>query len=38
MSVSEVVFEEHLDAIHGKWNCLTSDEEEQILKIGKKFK
>jgi hypothetical protein len=38
MSVSEKIFEEHLEAIHGKWNVLSSEEEEQIMKIGKKFK
>lgn len=38
MSISEVIFEEHLDAIHGNWNRLSSEEEEQIMKIGGKFK
>ena len=37
MSVSEKIFEEHLDAIHGKWNVLSNEDEEQIMKIGKKF-
>lgn len=38
LCVSEVIFEEHLEAIHGKWTSLSAEDEEQIMKIGKKFK
>lgn len=38
ISISEQIFEEHLSALHGNWNRLTSDEEEQIMKICNKFK
>ncbi len=37
LSVGEEIFEEHLNAIHGKWHRLTPEEEEVIIKIGKKF-
>jgi hypothetical protein len=38
MSASEEIFEEHLDALHGKWNRLTKEEEEIIMVIAKRFK
>ena len=38
MSASEQTFEEHLSSISGKWNQLTQEEEEIILKIGARFK
>jgi hypothetical protein len=37
LTVTEKIFENHLDAIHGNFNNLTDEEEEQIMKIGKKF-
>jgi hypothetical protein len=38
MCASEQIFEEHLDVLHGKWNLLTKEEEETIIKITKRFK
>lgn len=38
MSIGEQLFEECLMSLHNKWNQLSSDEEEQIMEIGKKFK
>jgi hypothetical protein len=38
MSASEKIFEEHLSSISGRWNQLTQEEEETILKIGAKFR
>ena len=37
LSLGEKMFEEHLNAIHGKYHRLTPEEEEVIMKIGKKF-
>lgn len=34
---TEVLFEEALIKIHGKWNCLTAEEEELIKKIANRF-
>lgn len=34
----EETFENHLDSLRGKWNRLTQEDEETILKIAKKFK
>lgn len=36
-SCSEDKFEEALDVLHGKWNMLSTAEEEQILSIAKRF-
>ena len=38
MSANEQIFEEHLSSISGRWNQLTQEEEETILKIGAKFR
>jgi len=38
MSAPEQIFEEHLNALQGKWNSLTKEEEEIIMVIAKKFK
>jgi hypothetical protein len=38
MSAGEKIFEEHLSSISGRWNQLTQEEEETILKIGAKFR
>ena len=38
MSASEQTFEEHLSSISGRWNQLTQEEEETILKIGARFR
>ena len=38
MSASEQIFEEHLSSISGRWNQLTQEEEETILKIGARFR
>jgi len=38
MSADEQIFEEHLSSISGRWNQLTQEEEETILKIGAKFR
>lgn len=38
MSASEKIFEEHLLSISGRWNQLTQEEEELILKIGARFR
>lgn len=37
-NATEDSFEEHLNAIHGKWNMLSMSEEDVIMTIGKKFK
>ena len=37
MSAAEEIFEDHLLALRGKWNLLTNEEEETIIKIAKKF-
>lgn len=37
MGVSEIEFEESLDRLRGKWNLLTKEEEELIVKISKRF-
>lgn len=36
-SVSEQIFEESLDKLHGNWNMLTPEEESIILNIAKRF-
>lgn len=36
-SVSESLFEEALQKLHGKWNSLTKEEEEAIINIAKRF-
>lgn len=33
----EKIYEEALKKLHGKWNVLTKEEEEIILKISKRF-
>lgn len=38
MSATEEIFEDHLDALHGKWGMLTNEEEELIMKIANRFK
>lgn len=38
LSPSEVLFEEYLSILHGKWNMLSKEEEETIINIAKKFK
>lgn len=38
MSVGEELFEENLYALHGKWNVLSNEEENTIVKIAKRFK
>ena len=38
MSAREQIFEEHLLSISGRWNQLTQEEEETILKIGARFR
>lgn len=37
MSGVEVIYEEALTKLHGKWNRLTKEEEDFILKLGSKF-
>lgn len=36
-SISEANFEESLDRLRGKWNMLTSEEEQLIIKIASRF-
>ena len=36
-SASESEFETALNKLHGKWNSLTSEEEEKIINIAKRF-
>jgi hypothetical protein len=36
-SVAEQEFQEHLNALDGKWNLLTSEEEHTIKSIAKRF-
>lgn len=36
-SAPETEFEEALEKLHGKWNTLTSEEEQAILAIAKRF-
>ena len=36
-SVPESFFEEALRKLHGKWNMLTKEEEESIIKIANRF-
>jgi hypothetical protein len=36
-SASEMQYEEALDKLHGKWNMLSSDEEQTIINISKRF-
>lgn len=35
--VAELEFEDALDKLHGKWNVLSREEEEAIIKISKRF-
>ena len=37
MSGVEVTYEEALTKLHGKWNRLSKEEEDFILKLGSKF-
>jgi hypothetical protein len=37
MSAGEQVYENKLDKLHGKWNCLSKEDEETIIKIADKF-
>lgn len=37
VGVAESMYEEALDKLHGNWNMLSSDEEELIIKISKRF-
>jgi tRNA isopentenyl-2-thiomethyl-A-37 hydroxylase MiaE len=34
---SESIFEDALDKLHDKWNALSKEEEEAIIKISKRF-
>lgn len=34
---SEEFFEDALNKLHGKWNCLSKEEEELIINISKRF-
>lgn len=38
ISAPESIFEESLNALHDKWNMLSSEEEEIIMKIASRFK
>ena len=38
LSASEDIFEEHLNALHGRLHMLTNEEEETIIKIASKFR
>jgi hypothetical protein len=37
MSAGEQVYENKLDKLHGKWNRLSEEDEETIIKIADKF-
>ena len=37
MSAGEHVYENKLDKLHGKWNRLSKEDEEMIIKIADKF-
>jgi hypothetical protein len=37
ISVGESEFEDALDRLHGRWNVLSNEEEEAIIKISKRF-
>jgi hypothetical protein len=37
MSAGEHVYENKLDKLHGKWNRLSKEDEETIIKIADKF-
>lgn len=37
LSAAETEFEDALYKLHGKWNNLTSEEEQTIINISKKF-
>ena len=37
MSAGEQVYENKLDKLHGKWNRLSKEDEETIIKIADKF-
>lgn len=37
LSATESEFEEALNKLHGKWNMLTQEEEQAILKIASRF-
>jgi hypothetical protein len=36
-SISEANFEESLDKLRGRWNMLTSEEEQLIIKLASRF-
>lgn len=36
-SAGELYFEEQLNKLHGKWNQLSKEEEEYIVKLSKRF-
>lgn len=38
LSPGEVIFEDYLSVLHGKWNLLTKEEEETVINIAKRFK
>lgn len=37
LCISEMEYEDSLNRLHGKWNRLTAEEEQTIIKISKKF-
>ena len=37
VGIAESEFEDALDKLHGKWNVLSKEEEEVIVKISKRF-
>ena len=37
MSVPETIFEECLNNLHNKWNRLSNEDEEIIMRISKKY-
>lgn len=37
MGVGESFYEEALNKLHGKWNCLSQEEEQLIMNIAKRF-
>ena len=37
MGIGESFYEAALDKLHGKWNCLSKEEEELIMNIAKRF-
>jgi len=38
LSATDDIFEEHLNALHGKKHMLTNEEEETIIRIASKFR